>query len=1827
VSRAAPGPQLSVGRLRVDAARAIAKLREYQLADRTMWVLEAIRAAVASDASEIELRGDANDVWLAWHCVPWAAEDLPRLFDELVSPEPASERHHIRLLAAAVNSALGTDPAHVDVFAVDGARASRARYTPDVLDEPTAERETPALRQVVVVASPLPSEIAPFVGMLVHLRRRASLGMLSYLFWEREPRELHVARAECQDVPVPLRIGKDLVGRAHHRRDLARLALTEPQADAGSEIGAIDGFVAIVQPPAATAATEHAAVLEVAERGVVLVRYAIPIGPREPRAPVPLRLFVDAPRMPTNASRSQVRRDSHPIAAAESRAPALVERLLEGLARQLAEDPTAAPARDAAFALLAAAVVGPSWNVEVRGLAGALGALAAMPLVRDATGAPQPIARPWQAVVHTGRSALPEALAPWLNDVLWVPPGDPAGRLVAHAYLDASVMREQLRWARRQHRAHRKFFEHAPRAARVIATERPRLRMPLGVALETSCIPQHHFDRLAGELCLYPERTDGELVVLLEGRELERIRLVSPVGFEAVIDAPAVTPADRYRGVARDDAYAAVARAARGGIIRAVEALALAIEGRDLPRTCEVGEFGVRDHDARAIRSALQLAIAFDAPVQAPLSTAKVWRTVDDSWMSLAYLRTLAVVGLAPRNARVPNGRVVLDVEAFDQRGGPALLSQLAPEVRVVRYDLSGAGLSEPAALATALLAIAPFALAIREDGIAAAIAPTLRSTLQLRHLGVQVAELAYEPRLVAGCSLVIDSDALVPADDWKSVVDDGGLGARDHLGWETALVKAAAAALVGAAPPALIGGDPTELAGELGRVLCAVLARKDVHAATLLGAELAAQLCARPLLRVLGSARLHTIAEVAARFPLPLLIPFIDHESLPVEGYAPVIGDAIMAEAVANLADRQVIDGASELERRRQAAIRRDRVASHRAQPVRPLALPVDRGKPAVEVELVESLGPGLVAVGTGPLEIWVDIEGRPFQHIVRPDELPLRAVVELATEHADASFEALPDSIVRKLISDVQRATGRLLLATAATEPERLGRAGPVRTLCATWTEADASAERSRTAQTTAQTTAQKTATKLRDALREAVGFTSVQGERVSIALAIEPRNVLAIAAWDGDWLGPVAGEATSAYETHVVQVLEPEGELHQILQRLVRGSIVDVTPEVVRLQARRRMALGLVPTPALPHIPATRKRRLAELGPIGEAFGAGEIGLLEHGSSTALVHEAGALRDRVALDVWPAIELAIDLAEVGRLRAPALPNAGETAIEQLRALAEDPHRPVGAPADGPQALACALVRAVLASAEPAALSYALRRNLARAVLAGRLDGAALGELPAFETIGAAWVPWRALEDQRARFGSVWAVGVPTPEARPLDDSRLVLVLDPADVARARAAGHAVIDATTELELDATARHNRARPLAGSLELEPRGVLAEVALTGDGITSPRGTVAVLAASAADRRGLHPHRAMHPFGVMADRCRWPTIAVFDDARLVPDRTWAFPTTDGPWHAILEAIRTASERALASLVVPPADALAVERIVVSAAGTSDAQVHGALWLAGAPRSVQSCVVQVLGTGGSRIYVPPGDLALGGSLHVYARSGVFQELTLEQLCTGAHTNLLRAIAKLARPTDLVLAHLAHGLALGRIFPLDARKLRFDCFRPAPLDATQLVELLRGMEPVRIVAVDDDPDRPGVIDDGSALARVVIAWLGERARSGAQAPARVPRPAPPVVPAPAHPAQLAVEAVHARLAMLGVPLPGRFTITERDEPIVRYDRGLQFAGASTRLLALAGACRVNSPWATQAIDALVAHTITVLNAALTEITDATESAVLQQLLGRG
>ncbi|MBA3458141.1 MAG: hypothetical protein H0T42_33985, partial [Deltaproteobacteria bacterium] len=424
--RPPPGPQVSVGRLRVDAARAIVKLREYQLVDRTAWVLEAIRAAVASGATSIELRGDSNDVWLQWAGAPLSADELPRLFDELVSPEPTAERHGIRLLAAAVNSGLGMNPAYIDVIAVTATVATRVRYTPDVLEAPDGDLAEAPLRRL---ASEGMEEIEPPhgapPGMIVHLRRRAGLEVVRYLLRGAEPPEIELARASCQNITVPLRIGSLVLDRKILGNDLVRVPLGDN----------LDGFLAITDPASRRSASPGVT-MEIAECGVVLETSSLELD-LEPRHTIPIRLMIDAPKMPTNASRSEVRRDAHPMTTAIARGRIVVPDLIQALVRMLADEPVDQRARSAALGLIAAVIAGHEWSETAQALIGPLRALADLPLVRDAVGTPRPIAAGWRSFHHRGRSPVSSSLAPWMSDVLWIPPGDPAEWIVGSSDPDA----------------------------------------------------------------------------------------------------------------------------------------------------------------------------------------------------------------------------------------------------------------------------------------------------------------------------------------------------------------------------------------------------------------------------------------------------------------------------------------------------------------------------------------------------------------------------------------------------------------------------------------------------------------------------------------------------------------------------------------------------------------------------------------------------------------------------------------------------------------------------------------------------------------------------------------------------------------------------------------------------------------------------------------------------------------------------------------------------------------------------------------------------------------------------------------------------------------------------------------------------------------------------------------------------------------------------------------------------------------------------------------------------------------------------------------------
>lgn len=104
-----------------------------------------------------------------------------------------------------------------------------------------------------------------------------------------------------------------------------------------------------------------------------------------------------------------------------------------------------------------------------------------------------------------------------------------------------------------------------------------------------------------------------------------------------------------------------------------------------------------------------------------------------------------------------------------------------------------------------------------------------------------------------------------------------------------------------------------------------------------------------------------------------------------------------------------------------------------------------------------------------------------------------------------------------------------------------------------------------------------------------------------------------------------------------------------------------------------------------------------------------------------------------------------------------------------------------------------------------------------------------------------------------------------------------------------------------------------------------------------------------------------------------------------------------------------------------------------------------------------------------------------------------------------------------------------------------------------------------------------------------------------------------------------PEPPHPLAELVKSLRRRLHELGI---GGYDwqIVSREEPMFLYDRGIEISGNNSRLRALAAALDSRSAFANAGIDVVAAHLVTVLNVALSQITDASEAHALEVLLSR-
>jgi hypothetical protein len=1081
--------------------------------------------------------------------------------------------------------------------------------------------------------------------------------------------------------------------------------------------------------------------------------------------------------------------------------------------------------------------------------------------------------------------------------------------------------------------------------------------------------------------------------------------------------------------------------------------------------------------------------------------------------------------------------------------------------------------------LATVLAIQAGGALLVNGPELTAVIAPGSVPELRLFHCGDELAERSYRRHWLP-CTIAVDCDAIVPDDDWTRVVDDAGLGKRDYSDWEAALVRAIARALLGEQTEGFVTSEPVELDGRLGRVLCAAIVESDPR--ELLGPELLDKLRTAKLVYTLGAVERCSIADVAVQFPSA--IELVDDGTAPVDGFAPLVASKLAARALAKLVGRSIVDGNPTLESHRRRAIRDRHLAQHQLALPQPVMVPVEHVIPVESEKLT-----GVLGVWSGPFEIRVFVDGRRFSTFhPRDRELPLVAAIEIPASSCDETFEAVPETTRRSLATEVRAAIPRLVLEIAKTDPHGLADRGPIRSLLAgAWVSDDA----------------------VKQALRAAPAFVTVQGGRISLDQAAQPQRIVSVASWQGDWLGP-DGEPPHELDGPVLFVADDDPELSQILDKLHAGAIVDVSEDVARLQSRRRVARGLVPMPRVAGVAPWLKRSLADLGPLGKQLGLGEIALVDDASSMVQIFQDGRrVRDETLDGVLPSVMVAVELGE--RSQALAAP------IQQL---------------------ADRLVAEVIASQKLDALPPRIQRNLVRAAFARRLHGAALAELTL----------WRDLTQQLERYGDVWIMLEPT-ELEPLDEHRRVFFFERSTYELAREHGWNVVDARRELELDALARINRARPLATRLELPTRdGVMAQVLLDGDGVSAPRGVVAVLSPMAAINRGMWPHQRMHRFDRCDDPCKWPALSVVDDARLVPDRTWSAPAQNEAMQAVAKAIREASERALLGIGEVPEDALVHLRVTADACTeiaalrkATRSLVRGVFWLTGEPGT--RIGINVLGPTGRHLFVPSQPLALGGRLVMFAPDKLDTDLVLDQLCAHFHGKLVRALLESeAVDQDLVAAHVAQALALRTLRVTDARAIEFPCFSPRPLDARGLSSLFKADKPVVVLGrgatPDPEPDTTEVVDDGSLVAKVVIANLGKRVRRSRPAPK--PRPAreePQVVtapkqqpvrakpPEPPHRLVPLVKKLRARLSELGIG-GYRWSIIERAEPMFAFGDEIEVAGDNVRLRALAAALASQSPLLDTGIDVVVAHLVTVLNVSLTQITDASEAHALGVLLNQ-
>jgi len=1874
------GTRVATGRLRVDAARAVDKLREYQLPDPTAWVLEVVRAAVAFGATGVEVTGDADDVRVAWDGDAPDAATLADLFDELVDPAPRIERRPVRLLATGVNTALGLSPRWVDVTVTDGeGGAFGVRYTPRLFET----RDGTAERLRALSAEPrVPPPGAPARGGLVHLKRLPLLDAVPLMVGYGEPRELSILRRSADDSRVPVRVGGSTIGRETSHSDLLRVGLGD----------GLDGFLALVEPAMAHAEPR----LEAAELGVVLARYSLPTDALpEPRAAVPLRMHVNADRMPTNASRSAVRLDESPLVDAIERLPDLLSTLIEKLVEALADDAAHGwPAarrerlRAAAIQLLACHAAGEDWRARLLRHPNALLApLLSLELLRDALGRPRSASSFGLGViverVHFGADPLPAELEPWLGDSLWVPPGDPARALLgAWTPYDAKRLAKMAD----RHRARRRAFARSrPREPKLEARVDDHLlvlpvRAP-GKSLKT-VMPAALFevDGLDGELALR-DRFSGDgagISVLMDGREIEAWAPVAPL--DGVITCAGLTPRVDYEGLERDDACVALHGAVRATAVCAYEALAQRFEGKqargarlrhvagwideaegpDAERVAATLRDGViftlrfltelsRDADAQGARDDARRTLRRS---RSPLLGAEIWPRVGGGYVSTRALlhhgtSPPSVVGYylgRPIEGWVPDGRPVVCLSLEHKRE----LQSYLPGARFVDY---GRALTrpprepQPGALARAILPTLGVASERVEDGrrVAVAWGGLAVSQLEVRHWGVRVAtQVRHE--IAPAIEIVVDDPHVVPDEALRQV-----MAVLDYplQKWADELAVDYADALIGKGVDRLHLGDvaPVDATRALDRFLRWIADAESP--AEVLGASRWARLTDVPMVSRLGRSERESLREVAEGFGRSS-IEWIDAEQLvavELEGWHPIHADREHVAAFSRLLRRNFSSGEPQLARLRRAAARNQALARHRARPEVDPSESWTGARVEVKGRGVFGGAATLAPIGAGA-RVQVLIEGRPFAVVRDGAMLPIDAYVDLSAAAADEDFSDLTQAGVGRARHAIYAGARGLLEHVAAQSPTALTRAPEVRHLLFEW------------ARMVQGGSGRGSDQKTRRALARAPAYPTIQGGHAAMPDAATSNGTLRLARWDEEWLDPAPGDARSTFDDPVLRLSTAEPH-RAALRTIWAGPTRDVTGQVARLQAERRVARGLMQRPRLEgrydprfrfavedlldeakHAEPSRSRgasppssspRTSEKPRIAlrandfasfpqealEILGFGEVALTE-GDECVVTYHDGPRRRVVCVRLVPPVHVACHSPSVSVTRGAdeEVRRSTERALEVLIGL---------------------VVRAAVDATPGEELPPWLRRELRRASLSGGpLHLERLSTTPMFETTTGGWVTPDQLLAQGDRYAAVWATSS-RQDLEPLDPERIAVRLDAADQVKL-SKFIACVDATEPLELDAQARANMQRPPVKSLEPSEDAradALGVISLEATATSEAHGSIVLLPPGRVDARALRLSRSFHPFDADEDPSPWPALAQIDDPALTPGRTWARPEDDEALRSVRLRVRSAVDAELLRRFPFPTGKLAAARVRSIGAARlglpESTSIEGITWL---ELDDGPGTLRVLDPSGERTVAAIGHdgqpLPVHAELWSTLRLG---EVRRRRVCDALHATLHASLARrlgagTAPDAGRGLERLCDALAVGvEVEPGLLEDIELTTLSGLAPNLAALREHVAQGGFVSICSPRDEAEAeaaslgtPRLVDDGGAVSRALLRMLGSRAEpwrdslraqllGGVEADARelIVEEQASGAPAPRAPASPLAEAVRARWQGLSLPSLEEVRVDgRRRRPAAAWTRTghLRLAGKHPAVRRAGEAIEAGAPSADRQVALLVAAAIGAL-----------------------